>query len=191
MKSGVKILDFEPDDTAAIEQAARLLREEFRDTGCTDWLTTEDARAEVMESFEPGRVSRIAVDDGGTVLGWIGAIPAYKGKVWELHPLVVRADSQGTGVGKALVEDLEGLARRAGVWTMWLGSDDENGRTSLGGRDLYPDPLSEAARIENLGGHPFEFYLAMGYRVVGVLPDANGFGKPDIFLAKRIRSPNR
>jgi aminoglycoside 6'-N-acetyltransferase I len=183
----MKIIDLVPDNTTAIEQAARLLQEEFRDTGCLDWLELDDARAEVMESFAPGRVSRIAVDDDGSVLGWIGGIPAYKGKVWELHPLVVRSDSQGSGVGRALVEDLEEHARQAGVWTIWLGSDDEDGRTSLGNRDLYPEPLAALAEIENLGNHPYSFYLELGYKVVGVLPDANGFGKPDIFLAKRIR----
>lgn len=187
----MRIIDLEPENTSAIEQAARLLQEEFRDTGCLDWLEIEEARAEVIECLDPERLSRIAVDDEGQVLGWIGGIPAYKGKVWELHPLVVRSDRQGTGVGRALVEDLEAHARQAGAWTIWLGSDDENGRTSLGNRDLYPDPLVALTEIENLGGHPFDFYLRLGYKVVGVLPDANGFGKPDIFLAKRIRSPAR
>ena len=31
-----------------------------------------------------------------------------------------------------------------------------------------------------------EFYLKVGFSLVGVLPDANGPGKPDIFLAKRV-----
>ena len=62
----------------------------------------------------------------------------------------------------------------------------ENYRTSLGGIDLYPDVLDKLRSIENVGGHPFEFYLKAGYHVVGVIPDANGFGKPDILMAKRI-----
>ena len=130
----MRIIDLEPHNTSAIKQAARLLQEEFQETGCVDWLEIEDARAEVVQCLEPDRFCRMAVDDDGSVLGWIGGIPAYKGKVWELHPLVVRRQSQGSGVGKALVEDLEESARAAGAWTVWLGSDDENSRTSLGGR---------------------------------------------------------
>ena len=42
------------------------------------------------------------------------------------------------------------------------------------------------AIVRNLGQHPYEFYLRLGFRIAGVLPDANGRGKPDIFLAKRV-----
>ncbi len=74
-----------------------------------------------------------------------------------------------------------------GEWR-WAGSDDEVDRTSLGDIDLFPDPLTHLTRIRNTGGHPFEFYLRCGSVLAGVLPDASGFGKPDIFLAKRIGS---
>lgn len=54
------------------------------------------------------------------------------------------------------------------------------------GVDLYPDPLVSLARLEDRGPHPFVFYRKCGFAVTGVTPDANGFGQPDIHLAKRV-----
>jgi aminoglycoside 6'-N-acetyltransferase I len=54
----------------------------------------------VLESLEPGRIGRVAIDPDGTVAGWIGGNSSYAGRVWELHPLVVRPDRQGQGVGR-------------------------------------------------------------------------------------------
>ena len=152
----------------------------------------EAALEEVRESLGPDRISRVAVDAQGTVLGWIGGIPHYDGHVWELHPLVVHPAHQRRGIGRALVADLEERVRARGALTLWLGTDDEDGSTSLSGVDLYPDPLEHLARIRNLRDHPYTFYLKMGFVLVGVMPDANGWGKPDIYMAKRIdrRSPD-
>jgi aminoglycoside 6'-N-acetyltransferase I len=54
-----------------------------------------------LESFVSEHISRLALDVDGTVLGWIGGIPHYRGHVWELKPLVVRLDRQGQGIGRA------------------------------------------------------------------------------------------
>jgi aminoglycoside 6'-N-acetyltransferase I len=59
--------------------------------------------------------------------------------------------------------------------------------TSLAGEDLYPDPLLKLAAIRNPGRHPYEFYQRLGYALAGVVPDANGFGKPDILMTKRVQ----
>jgi len=120
------------------------------------------------------------------VLGWIGGIPAYGGRVWEVHPLVVSGSHRRQGIGRALVEDLERCAASRGALTLWVGSDDEHGETTLSGSDLYPDIPGAIQRIRNLNQHPYEFYLRLGFTIAGVLPDANGPGKPDIFLAKRV-----
>jgi aminoglycoside 6'-N-acetyltransferase I len=80
------------------------------------------------------------------------------------------------------------MAANGGALTLQLGSDDEDEMTSLAGVDLYPDPLRHLAKLTNRKDHPFGFYLKCGYAVVGVVPDANGLGKPDILLAKRVGS---
>jgi aminoglycoside 6'-N-acetyltransferase I len=183
----MRIIDLPPNDEPTIQQAATLLFEGFKEHWPEAWPTLDAARREVEASFGPDRLSRIAVDDDGAVLGWIGGIRQYDGHVWELHPLVVRSDRRGRGIGRALVADLEEQVRIRGGLTIWLGTDDENQMTSLAGVDLWPDPLEHLATIRNLAGHPYEFYQKVGFTIVGVLPDANGPGKPDIFMAKSIR----
>jgi hypothetical protein len=74
----------------------------------------------------------------------------------------------------------------AGGLTVLLGSDDEDDMTTLSGVELYPDVWTHVANIRNLRGHPFEFYQKCGFVIVGVVPDANGLGKPDILMAKRV-----
>jgi aminoglycoside 6'-N-acetyltransferase I len=172
-------------DGRLIELTARLLLDTFR--GRTEeWQDLDSARQEVVESLAPDRISRVLLGDAGVVLGWIGGISTYGGRVWELHPLVVSESHRHQGIGRALVEDFERRVASRGALTLWAGSDDEHGDTSLGGVDLYPDIQGAIARITNLNRHPYEFYLRLGFRIAGVLPDANGLGKPDIFLAKRI-----
>lgn len=169
-----------------VEAAAALLVAGFRHLGSEGWATLDDARREVLESLQPGRISRVALDARGEVVGWIGGIPAYGEIGWELHPLVVAPAHQGRGIGRALVTDLEAQVARRGGLTLFLGTDDHLGQTTLGGIDLYPDVAAHAAAARDVGGHPMAFYQRMGFVVVGVLPDVNGLGKPDIFMAKRM-----
>lgn len=185
MKTDKRITDLEKTDTSTIEQLARLLYESFKDR--TDsWPTIEDARQEVLKSLEPGRISRVLLDGDGRAIGWIGAISLYDGRVWEIHPIVVAQSERRQGHGRCLVQDLQALAEKRGALTLWAGSDDERYETSLGGADLYENPARAIADIRNLKGHPFEFFVKVGFSVVGFVPDANGRGKPDILLAKKI-----
>jgi aminoglycoside 6'-N-acetyltransferase I len=182
----VRIVDLRPRDRALVRQVARLLVDGFREQEPEAFPDMRTALAEVRRSFGSGRLSRVAVEPPGTALGWIGGLRLYRGRTWELHPLVVRRDRQRQGIGRALVRDFERrLARRAAT-TIFLGTDDVDGRTSVAGIDLYPDVLGHARRIRNLRGHSYEFYQRPGFAVIGVLPDANGRGRPDIFMAKRV-----
>jgi len=144
------------------------------------------ADEEVRRMLSPNRVAFAAIADN-RVIGIIGAIPQYGVTGWELHPLAVLKAYQKRGVGTALIEALEKeVADRGGV-TLYLGSDDESGTTSLYGVDLYDDTFGKLTHIQNIGGHPYPFYEKRGYKIVGVFPDVNGIGKPDILMAKRIK----
>jgi aminoglycoside 6'-N-acetyltransferase I len=187
ISSEMRIVDLEPGDEETIRQTAILLVEGFKDNWPDAWPDVDAALEEVGESFGENRISRVAVGEDGAVLGWMGGIPSYGGKVWELHPLVVRPDLQRRGIGRALVADLEERVRERGGLTIWLGTDDETGMTTLSGVDLYPNVLEHLAKMRNLRNHPYEFYQKLGYSIIGAMPDANGPGKPDIYMAKRCR----
>jgi aminoglycoside 6'-N-acetyltransferase I len=76
--------------------------------------------------------------------------------------------------------------RAKGGLTLWAGTDDEAGLTSIGGVDLYPGVLEKLLQVHDWGQHPLGFYRRLGFEVVGVVPDANGLGRPDILVAKRV-----
>lgn len=174
-----------PNDEKFIRNVAEILLDGFTTSGVNPWKDLDEAIEEVRESLQENRISRAALDTYGNVSGWIGAFHDYA-LVWELHPLVVRADLQGQGIGTALVKDLEKEVKKRDGLTVRLGTDDENKRTSIGGIELYPNVLEKLSNIQNLRKHPFEFYQKLGYEICGVIPDANGFGKPDILMSKRV-----
>lgn len=179
--SAITITPLDPDDEQAVHEIAALLQANFTSA----WQALEEGVAEVREAFGEERFSFVAKAND-EVIGWVGAIITYDGHSMELHPMVVRADWHGKGVGRQLVEALEAEGKRRGITTVFLGTDDEDNRTSLAGADLYPNVLEQVLAIQNPGRHPYEFYQKCGYVIVGVIPDANGPGKPDIFMAKRL-----
>lgn len=174
------ILSFPKDDKNFIAQAEDLLEECFPHAYGGDL-----ARQQMALCLEEDRVALMAAE-GDRLIGFVGAIPQYGVTAWELHPLAVTADWRKKGVGRALVAKLEEECAARGCLTLYLGTDDEFFQTSLSQGDLFEDTFQKIEHIQNLRSHPYEFYQKQGFRIVGVLPDANGPGKPDIFMAKRV-----
>jgi len=183
----MKIITLLPDNNHLIQQAAQLLTDAFHEHWPEAWPTLDEALKEVHEMLEAERICRVAVDEQGNLLGIIGGIAGYDGHVWELHPLAVQPNMQDKGIGRALVEDFEEQVRLRGGLTITLGSDDEDDMTSLSGVNLFVNTWEKIRDIRNLKDHPFEFYQKMGYVITGVVPDANGIGKPDILMSKRVK----
>jgi aminoglycoside 6'-N-acetyltransferase I len=179
----MQIVDLEEQPAGIFDQAARMLVDEFVEP--RGWPTIEKAREEVAAVIRDG-FARVAIGDD-LVLGWIGGLPEYHGRVWELHPLVVRSDRRLRGIGRALVASFEQEAARRGALTATLGTDDDSAMTSLAHTCLYDDVPRHIAGMLDLGrSHPFLFYRKLGYVVTGVMPDANGRGKPDIYMSKAL-----
>jgi len=165
------------------EQAAELLVEAFpHDNG---WPTIEAAREEIDEALVPERRCLAAID-GDKLLGWVAALPNYRGRVWEMHPLVVRADARGRSIGRALVRELERVVAAQGGLTMWVGTDDDLGVTNLAGVDVYPTPLDRLRELQVPATHPIGFYQRIGYALCAIVPDANGRGLHGFLLARRL-----
>ncbi|MDQ6800027.1 MAG: GNAT family N-acetyltransferase [Acidobacteriota bacterium] len=179
----MRVVDLAEQPEKILVDAASLLVEEF--DASYGWPTLALAQEEVRRVISEGFARAITEED--VLLGWIGGVPEYEGRVWELHPLVVRREHRRRGIGRSLVEAFEDETRIRGAYTVTLGTDDTSGMTSLSEVDLYADIPGHIGGARDLGkGHPFLFYQKLGYVVTGVMPDANGPGKPDIFMSKRV-----
>jgi aminoglycoside 6'-N-acetyltransferase I len=168
-----------------MSQAAHLLIGTFRELENYAWSDDESARKEVVECIQDPNVC-IGLCEGNTLLGWIGLRPMYK-TTWEMHPLVVDPQHQRQGIGRTLLEEIERIAKEKGIIGIVLGTDDEQFRTSLSQVTISRDNIwEEIKKIRNLRNHPYEFYEKCGYMIVGIVPNANGKNRPDIWMWKAL-----
>jgi aminoglycoside 6'-N-acetyltransferase I len=177
-----ELVDLTADQIAA---AARILREAIAGPS---YKADGEAEAEVATFLgaDPERFALAALE-GERLLGWVGGVRDYSHSL-QLHPLVVDPPLHRQGIGRFLVQALEARAAEEGFLAIHLGTDDDVGGTSLFGADLFPAPLARLAAITpTTRGHPFFFYRKLGFEPVGLIPDANGFGKPDLLMSKRLR----
>lgn len=167
-----------------ISAVAAILVAGFADRSAA-WPTHASAVTEVTTCSQSHHLSCVATINS-EVVGWASASPQYNQTGWELHPIVVAPAHQKRGVGRALLEYMCDELRRRGASVLYAWSDDESQSTSLGGVDLFHDPLRQLTQFDASMRHAGGFYLANHFVLCGVIPDANGIGKPDILFARRI-----
>jgi aminoglycoside 6'-N-acetyltransferase I len=168
------------------KQAAHILFKASKSITKTSWQTIESAEMEVLNCCKDEYIS-VGYIHNEKLIGWIGLRPMYGNITWELHPIVVKPEFQKHKTGTKLLAEIERIAKEKNILNIILGTDDELGKTSLSKIDLYAsDMFYEIKNIKNLNDHPFEFYQKNGYKIIGVIPDANGPHKPDILMGKRL-----
>ena len=93
---------------------------------------TFESEPPTWERFDAGKLEAhrlVALDEAGTVLGWVAASPVsdrcvYAGVVE--HSVYVHPDARGRGVGRTLLDALLRSTAEAGVWTVQSGVFPEN-----------------------------------------------------------------
>jgi len=179
----MEIVNFGMLSETQVTQAAQMLTDELHD----GWPALTDAMEEIDALLNGGPDSLLlAAVDKDEVIGWAGLLPGY-GKMFELHPLVIRGDRQRKGTGTILLREMMRAAREKGGLTLLAGSGDEKpgGETSLANVNLYEGLPGHIAAFDP-GTHQSAFYMKHGFKLVGVVPDVYGYGKPDIQMAIRL-----
>jgi aminoglycoside 6'-N-acetyltransferase I len=169
------------------KQAANILYITFNEINGNLWLKNENSAIDVVEECIKGSNICIGIKLENKLIGWGGLRPMYE-KTWELHPIVIKKEFQGKKYGKLLISEIEKTAYKNGIIGIVAGSDDETNSTSLSKKEINGDNIFEEIKnIKNYKNHPYEFYKKCGYNIIGIIPNANGQNKPDIWLWKDIR----
>lgn len=93
---------------------------------------TFESATPTWEAFDAGKVPEarlVAVDDDGTVAGWIAASrvstrDVYRGVIE--HSVYIAPEQQGRGIGRALLDAFIEAAEDAGYWTIQASIFPEN-----------------------------------------------------------------
>jgi L-amino acid N-acyltransferase YncA len=112
------------------EHAAAVLA--IYQAGIDEGDATFETQAPGWDAFAAGRLPDhryVAVDDDGTVIGWVAATAVsercvYAGVVE--HSVYVSPTARGKGVGRALLARLVQSTEAAGIWTIQSGIFPEN-----------------------------------------------------------------
>ena len=125
--------------------------------------------------------------ENDVLIGYLGLLKMYSNITLELHPLIVKDGYRNIGIGSKLLKEAERIAKEKNALNIVLGSDDEYYKTNLHEFDFNNTDIGDIIKnIKNINNHPYEFYQKNGYKIVGIFPNANGIGKPDIWLWKQL-----
>ena len=146
-----------------------------------------EALADVVQ-FAPEDLSMIARDPEGTPIGWLHA-EHFRGKPQRKSNWSPSIPPAAT-TGRADAHDSGG---RADACCRMRDDARHGGRHAGAGRSLYGVDVTEdaprlLAEFHCHADPPAGFFLCVGYRLLGVFPDAYGPGKHDLTLARRINS---
>ena len=100
--------------------------------GIASGHATFEAAPPSWQAFDSGKVAHsrlVAVDDSGSVLGWVAASPVSSRPVYEgvvEHSVYVADSARGRGVGAALLSAFIESAEASGVWTIQSSIFPEN-----------------------------------------------------------------
>jgi L-amino acid N-acyltransferase YncA len=161
-KTAIEIRDLRPEDwseVAAIYEAGIATRNATFETEAPPWEAWNAAHSE----------HRLVAVDDGRVVGWAALSPVsdrccYAG-VAE-NSVYVDPDTQGRGIGRALLERLLAAAEADGIWTIQTG--------------IFPENTAS-----------LELHTSCGFRIVGVrerLGQLDGVWRDVVFLERRSQN---
>ena len=124
--------------------------------GIDEGNATFETTAPTWAEFDSKRMPEhrfVAVDDRGSVAGWVAAVPVsdrcvYSGVVE--HSVYVSPDVRGVGLGRALLDNLIASTEAAGIWTIQAGVFPENGASIA---VHVAAGFREVGRRERIGQH--------------------------------------
>ncbi|MGC4994967.1 MULTISPECIES: GNAT family N-acetyltransferase [unclassified Streptomyces] len=112
------------------EHAAQVL--EIYRLGIDEGDATFETATPTWDRFDAAKLPghrHVALDDTGTVLGWVAVVPVSDGCVYAgvvEHSVYVRPGARGRGIAAALLRELITSTERAGIWTIQSGVFPEN-----------------------------------------------------------------
>ncbi|MCS5719368.1 GNAT family N-acetyltransferase [Herbiconiux sp. CPCC 205763] len=106
--------------------------EEIYRAGIATGNATFEAEPPSWEHFNSGKLDvgrLVAVDDAGTVLGWVAASAVSSREVYRgvvEHSVYIAPAAANRGIGRQLVEAFIAATERAGIWTIQSSIFPEN-----------------------------------------------------------------